>query len=180
MKRWLTPFGIILIVAVVVSNTAAQESDRYMAAQRSELLAAAKTIIGKDPFPALVTIDLDGKPRTRTIEMRPLEDDWIFWFATKPNTRKVNQIKANPKVALYFSQDAEGSYVSVMGTATLHKDLKTINKITWRKKAQRSEFWPAFPKDYLLIRVAPEWIEVTGQGIPAHPDNWRPQAFEAN
>jgi general stress protein 26 len=142
-----------------------------------ELITAALSIIAKDPFPALISIDAQGIPRVRTVELRPLEDDLEFWLATKPNTRKVTQIRRNPEVSLYFSVDAEGSYVSVMGTAVLHEDDATKAAMSWRAEAARSALWPDFPDDYLLIEIKPAWIEVIGAGVAAHIADWRPQAI---
>ena len=154
-----------------------EKDELYSESPRSELISAAKSIIAKDPFPALISLDADGVPRVRTVELRPLGDDLEFWIATKPNTRKVDQIRSNPKVSLYFSVDGEGSYVSVMGEALLHEDQATKTAMSWREDAARSALWPDFPEDYLLIEVKPEWMEVIGAGVAAHTIDWRPQAI---
>ncbi len=142
--------------------------------------AAIRAIVAADPTAALVTVDADGQPRTRSVDVRPLDDTWTFWIATKPNTRKVTQIEAHRQVTLYFDVDSEGSYVSVMGTARLVDDPATIARITWRDHVSRSAFWPEFPKDYLLIEITPQWIEVIGAGIEADAETWRPQALEVS
>ena len=104
----------------------------------------------------------------------------VFWIATKPVTRKVEQLRANPLVTLYFNLDQEGSYVSVRGHASTHDDLETIQRITWRDKELSAMFWPNFPEDYLLIKVQPTWIEVLGEGVEADETTWRPQALQAS
>ena len=149
----------------------------YMESPPVELIAAARSIIAKDLFPALISLDAQGAPRVRTVELRPLGDDLEFWVATKPNTRKVTQIRRNSEVALYFSVDAEGSYVSVMGLAILHEDDATKTAMSWRDESARLAFWPDFPDDYLLIEIKPTWIEVTGAGVATHAQDWRPQAI---
>jgi len=154
-----------------------EKDDLYSESPRSELFSAAISIIAKDPFPALISLDADGVPRVRTVEMRPLGDDLEFWIATKPNTRKVDQIRRNPQVSLYFSVDGEGSYVSVMGEALLHEDRATKTSMSWREEAVRSVLWPDFPEDYLLIEIKPNWVEVIGAGVAAHTVDWRPQAI---
>ena len=65
-----------------------------------------------------------------------------------------------------------------MGLATLHDDPATIRAKTFFEEAPLREFWPEYPKDFLLIRIRPQWIEVTGRGIAAHTGTWRPQAVE--
>jgi general stress protein 26 len=175
MPRFWILSGVLCCAAIAIA--AAAKADLYMDANQGDLVQAARSIIEKVPFPALISLDADGKPRARTVEIRPLGDDLAFWIATRPNTRKVEQIRHNPKVSLYFSVDSEFSYVSVMGTAILHEDEETKATISWRDEARRKAFWPNFPNDYLLIEVRPEWIEVTGEGIATHPIDWRPQAI---
>ena len=119
------------------------------------LKQAIHAITAKDRTAAMITVDANNQPRVRTVEVRPPDDDLVFWIATKPNTRKVEQLRANPKVTLYFNVDEEGSYVSVMGTATMHADVALAKEITWREPSFRATFWPDFPADYLLIRVQP-------------------------
>jgi len=153
------------------------EPELYSARPRDELVDAALSVIQKDAFPALVTVDSEGRPRARTVELRPVVNELSFWVATLPTTRKVQQIRANPNVLLYFSVDGEGSYVSVMGSARLHTDLETKKRMTWRDESARAALFPDYPDDYLLIEILPEWIEVGGQGIEFHPDDWRPQAI---
>ncbi len=178
MTRNIVLVGMTLFAAFAVSIAAADHPDRYTSDEHGDLLEAARKIIDKDPYPVLVTTDDQGRSRTRMVELRPLEDDWVFWIATNPITRKVAQIESTPEVTLYFARDNQFSYVSVMGRASLHTDLETLKAISWRDEPKLAMFWPEFPDDYMLIRIVPEWIEVTGQGIASHPVDWRPQAFE--
>ncbi len=147
-------------------------------AAAQDLEGAIRAIVNKDPTGALVTMDAGGQPRVRSVDVRPLDDELIFWVATKPNTRKVAQIEAHPQVTLYFDVDAEGSYVSVMGHARLLDDAETVQRISWRAAEARAAFWPKFPQDYLLIEITPEWIEVIGEGVSADAETWRPAALK--
>lgn len=144
--------------------------------EHKALVLAARGIIAEDPFAALITVDADGQPRARTVNVRPPDSDMVMWIATKPNTRKVQQIRANPNVTLYFSNDLKSAYVTVMGTAVLHDDLETMEATSWYPDNQLRTFWPEFPKDYLLIEVRAKWFEVLGHGIEADTETWRPQA----
>jgi general stress protein 26 len=166
----------VLAVLAVASIADAMQQDLYRSEGEDEILGAARTIIHKDPQAALVTLDAQGQPRVRTVDVRPPDDDMVIWVATRPDTRKVAQIRGNPKVTLYFEIDEESSYATVMGTATLHDDLATKEAKKWRQPKRRELLWPDYPTDYLLIRIEPRWIEVLGEGIDPHPETWRPQA----
>jgi general stress protein 26 len=151
----------------------------YRTSDQRAILDAARAIITDDRNAGFVTIDEYGRPRVRTVYTSEPDENMVIWVATRPSTRKVEQIRQNSAVSLYYSDDAALSYVSVMGTATLHDDAAaTIQAKTFFEEARLRKFWPEYPKDFLLIRIQPQWIEVTGRGIEAHPDTWRPQAVE--
>ena len=169
---------VLISFAFVACQAAGTEFYRQDSDER--LIDAIRKVVGKDASAGLITIDSDGQPRVRTVDVRPLGDDMSFWVATKPNTRKVLQIHANPKVTLYFSLDDEFSYVSVMGTAILHDDFDLKEAKKWRSEATRKAFWPNYPDEYLLIEIRPIWIEVLGNGIAPHPETWRPQGIFVN
>jgi general stress protein 26 len=169
---WFVMFAFVAPIGVHADTKA---SAQHTPLTQGELVEAVRSVTKLDPFPALITVDDAGQPRVRTVEIRPLDESLVFWFATKPNTRKVAQIRQNPKVALYFSVDGQGSYVSVMGVASVHDDIATKERISWREASVRTEFWPDYPHDYLLIQVQPHLIEVLGQGVAADPVTWAPQ-----
>lgn len=165
------------VAACLVSLGARGAQDElYRVDDEAKILSAARAIIADDPNCALITLDADGQPRARTVRTSTPEDDMTIWIATRPATRKVQQIRENDKVTLFFDDDARLSYVSVMGRATLHEDLATKKAKSFFDEAELELFFPDYPEDYLLIRVEPIWIEVLGHGVEPHPELWRPQA----
>ncbi len=155
---------------------AAFAGELHLASDRDAVLKAAREIIAEDTFMTLITVDGNGQPRARTVEHSQPDEGMVIWIATIPTTRKLDQIRAHPKVTLYFDGAGDTSYVSVMGQATIHTDVETINKVTWREPEARARFWPDFPKNYVLIRVEPKWLEVVHPGIASRETDWRPQA----
>ncbi|MEM9405205.1 MAG: pyridoxamine 5'-phosphate oxidase family protein [Acidobacteriota bacterium] len=158
---------------------------------------AAREVAATDPVAALVTVDSKGRPRARSVEVHweeivltdpPLfghnppegarreTDRIMLWIATRPGTRKLEQIAANPRVALYFEDDASGSYLSVMGWAEIITEPRVVTTQSWHNEEQLAEFYPSFPDDMVLIRVDVSWLEVIAPGIDASTDLWRPQA----
>ncbi len=143
------------IMALLLTPMAAAE-EIYQTAEQARILTAARQIIAADPTAALITLDKNGMPRVRTVNASPPEADMTIWIATRPNTRKVTQIKANPKVALYFNDDPGNAYVSVMGTASLHDDLATKQAKNFYPTEELRAFWPQYPDDFLLIKITPD------------------------
>ncbi len=161
-----------------VGSNDVPSGELYRIDDEQSILRAARAIIAADSVAALVTIDADGQPRVRSVNASTPEQDMTIWIATRPDTRKVEQIRRNPNVALYYNDDEALSYVSIMGIATLHDDLATKDAKNFFDDSVLRALWPDYPRDYLLIRVTPRWIEVIGHGISAHPQTWRPQAVE--
>jgi len=187
MTKKIIPLLLIVVGSLSCSsNTQNQIKDEsaatppleelYASAEREYIISAARAIIEADPVGALISIDSLDRPRVRSVNTSSPDSTMIIWVATRPGTRKVDQIIGNPNVTLYYNVDGEGSYVSIMGQALLHEDqdfIKTNNPFSdeWTNR-----FFPDYPENMLLIEIQPVWMEVMGQGISATEDTWRPQA----
>lgn len=168
----------VIVVASLFLISALQADELYHSDDRESIIKAARQIIVADPNCALITIDADHQPRARTVTASPPSRDMTIWITTRASTRKVQQIKDNAKVTLYFNDDVEGSYVSVMGTASLYPDLESAGVENWFPDAAFKGFYPNYPDGFVLIEVKPTWLEVMGRGIKGHPETWRPQAVK--
>lgn len=134
-------------------------------------------IIGKPFLGALATLTEDGKPWARYVVALANESDMTISFATFVDSRKVEQIKANPMVHLTAGANEVSEtapYVQIEGTAELVVD---------RKK--RHVFWCDIPSDffegpddprYSLIEIHPTRIELwaTNPKTLAKPEVWEP------
>lgn len=101
------------------------------------------------------------------------EENFTVWLATNPNSRKVDQIKSNPHVTLYYSDKNENGYVSIYGMAELIND-QTEKDNRW--KEEWKNFYPDRQKNYLLIKVTPTRLEVINynKGINGDSVTWQP------
>ena len=153
----------------------------YRVDDEATILAAARAMVAEDTIASLVTVDSDGMPRVRSVEVRPADEARVFWITTRRSSRKVEQIRGNPNAALHFAFDdipngnAGAFYASFMGTASVHTDAETIAVIRPPEEILRQR-WPNFPNDFAAIRFAPRWLEVVGKGVRASEDRWQPQA----
>ena len=136
-----------------------------------ELIKVGKMIIKDGGICSLITIDKEGIARARAMDGFAPEEDLTIWFGTHSQSRKVEQIKNNPKVSLYYLDKDNSGYVLIHGKAELINDLKTKKKY-W--KDHWDAYYPDTEKDYLLIKVTPIWIEVLSDkhGIKNDPKNW--------
>jgi general stress protein 26 len=145
-------YFLILIAAFFASNLYAQS-----VINRDTILVAAREIIKETTYCGLVTIDSTGQPQIRTMNPFPVGDDLVIWFATSRSSRKVGELKANPKVAVYFADHitAKG-YADISGKAEVIDDKELLIKM-------KREYWEGIPNwqdIFVLIKIVPERLEV--------------------
>jgi len=140
---------------------------------RDTLLVAARTIMAAARYCALITVDDAGAPQVRTMDPFSPDDDMTIWLGTNRNTRKVEQIRRDPRVVLYYPSPNATGYVSISGRARLVED--EMEKAS-RWKPEWEAFYGDPAADYVLIEVVPERLEVIdySRGIGADPRTWNP------
>jgi general stress protein 26 len=124
---------------------------------KEKLINAAREIMDASGTCALITLDHDFVPMVRIMDPFPPESDFTVWFGTKAESRKVNQIKNNPEVSLYYQDSDASGYVVIHGKAQIIDDQKEKQK---RWKDAWEAFYPNNREGYLLIKVSPEWMEI--------------------
>lgn len=145
-------FFLILFTAFIASKLYAQS-----AVSRDTMLVAAREIIKETTYCGLVTIDSTGQPIVRTMNPFPVKDDLVIWFATSRSSRKVGELKTNPKVAVYFADHSTAKgYVNISGKAEVIDDKELLVKM-------KREYWEGIPNwqdIFVLIKIVPERLEV--------------------
>lgn len=144
---------------------------------RSELIAAAREIIASQQYCALVTQDEEGCAQVRTVNPFPPEEDMAVWIATGTQTRKVQQIRHNAQVTLYYADHSKAAgFVSIRGKALLVDDRAEMIK---RKRAYWDSMFPEF-KNLILIKVIPAHLEVLNysRGVNGDPVTWHAPSVE--
>lgn len=119
------------------------------------------------------TITLDGRPWVRYV-MGKADKDLVFRFCTHKESRKVGQIRKNPRVHISLGAanlEAADHWLQVEGTAEISTE-----------KAERESFWfdelrnyfsgPDDPT-YCIVVVRPSLIEFGTMGSMA-PEVWQP------
>lgn len=153
-----------------------------LARDTAVVLDSADALIARDSSVGLVTVDETNRPRVRSVRAFRLEhpttarDRFTVFILTRTSTRKIDQIAKNPLVTLYWNEDQRAAYTTIMGRATIHRDPKNPRLQPFLDSATVKFFWPEFPKDFIMIEVVPDWLELIGPGLWNDPNTWRPQA----
>lgn len=108
----------------------------------------------------LATCDGD-QPRVRPVT--PIvEDDLTVWMATSSNSRKVKQIKVNPKICLSFVEHPEGNKSAfVIGEAEIIPDLDQKKRVWKLASFDLSRHFPKGPEsdEFCLLKIVIKKIE---------------------
>lgn len=138
----------------------------------TDLNSIAREIITSSKNCALITIDSLGIAHARTMDPFPPDENFNIWMATNPKSKKVNQIKNNQNVTLYYFDNENSSYVTIQGSAKLVNS-KEIKEKFW--KSEWEKFYKNRTTDYLLIQFTPVKLNIISEKnlILGDPISWK-------
>jgi general stress protein 26 len=121
---------------------------------KKSTLGITKEIMKNAKNCALITVDSEGVAHVRTMDPFLPEEDLTVWMGTNSKSLKVQQIKNNNKVSLYYFDAKTVSYVTLQGIAEIVDSQET-------KKKYFKEEWKNFYKNrttaYNLIKFTPKF-----------------------
>lgn len=167
MKSKLIPICILIVLTAAISPKLIAQS----VINRDTMIVAAKEIIKGTSYCGLATVDASGQPQMRTMNPFPVNDELITWFATSRTSRKVKEIKSNPKVCVYYADHSSAKgYVSITGTAEVIDDKELLVKM-------KREYWSGIPNwetTFVLIKIVPKTMEVVNykHGLSSDPNTF--------
>jgi general stress protein 26 len=165
--------AILVVVIVTLGAAAVLSQEMKPPLSPGQLEDSAREIMSTARYCALITLDSSGHAQARTVDPFAPDENMEIWIGTNPRSRKVAEIRRNPRVTLYyFDRDAQ-AYVSISGIARLVNDPKEKAK---RWKEEWKDFYPDRRRDYMLIAVRPERLELVNvkKGIVGDPRTWKP------
>jgi len=171
MKKIYKSSPLMFIIFLLIPFLGFNQTKDHFDSEDQKIINAAREIMASVETCALITIDEEGRPRVRAMDPFLPESDFTVWFGTNPKSRKVNQIKKDARVTLYYLGSNSSGYVMIHGIAEL---VNTQNDKEKRWKAEWDAFYPNKPEDYMLIKVSPEWMEVISyaHGVIGDPITW--------
>ena len=143
-----------------------------------ELLQAAREVIAASRYCFFITSDNTGQPQARLMQQFPPGPDFTIWMGTNPRSRKVAQVRANPRTAVACSDPDGPGYVTLTGQA------RPVDALPERRKHWRPDWDAHFPggpegPNYILIEFSPGRIEIVSgrHKIGVEPGSPRPPAL---
>jgi general stress protein 26 len=103
----------------------------------------------------LTTYAPEGFLHARPMVARTEEANGDLWFFTDRHSEKIPEIRANPSVALCYSEPSDQNYVSISGTASVVEDRAKVKQL-WSEPMRTWFPQGADDPDLILIRVKAE------------------------
>lgn len=170
----MTPRRAVILLLFLWTPTLGAQAAAAQSA-RADMLAAGRDVIQKAGYCSLITIGEDGHPQARIVDPLGPDENFAVWVGTNPLTRKVDQIRRDPRVTLSCFEIATSSYVTVLAKAVIVTDAA---EKTRRWKAAWAPFYAggASGKDFMLIRLNPIRMEIVSVARGFAPDTktWLP------
>ena len=173
MNPFKFSLGFVVLLLSLTQCLPAALAQQPQSFSRDKLIETARDIMTTTRYCALITADSKGNADARTMDAFAPDENMIVWFGTNPLSRKVAEIRRNPRVTLYYFDLERLAYVSFQGIARVVTDPE-------EKRQHWKEDWKAFYPDreqsYMLIAVRPVRIEVvnTKAGIVGTGRDWQP------
>jgi general stress protein 26 len=142
---------------------------------RARVIGAAREVMAKARYCSMVTLGADGELQARVVDPFAPDAALTIWIGTNAVTRKVAEVRKDPRATLICLDAGDQAYVTWIGRADVVTDAAEKAR-HWKAE------WAGFYKDanrgddYVLIRFRPRRIELIS---PAHqlmndPATWRP------
>lgn len=172
---------VLLAVSLVLSGSPrllAQSPNHAPAdaepTRRARVLEVARQIMTAARYCTLVTLGEAHQPQARVVD--PIEPDEALtvYVATNPRSRKVEEIRKDPRVTLLYFDTTRAAYVTLIGRAS---EVAGAQKPAHHKKDWQNFFAIEKPDAYTLYRIVPSRIEVVSakDGLGGDPTTWRPE-----
>ena len=144
------------------------------APDRAHVLEAARDVMEKARYCTLITLHA-GQPQARIVDPFEPDETMTIWMATHRLTRKVGEIRRNPRVTLHYFDTTRMAQVTLVGRA------KIVDDPAEKKKRWKPDWKPFYQdenrgSDYVLIRFTPQRLEIFSEPheLRNDPVNWRP------
>ncbi len=156
---------LCLPASVRAQGTEVPEYDREV------LIAAAMEIMEASRYCALVTLDAGGHPQVRMMDPFLPGEDMVVWMGTNNKSRKVNELRHDPRVTLYYQAPEASGYLVIRGTAEIVDDPEMKNRY-WKEEWE--SFYPDKESSFMLIKVVPKKLEIIDytSGITGSSNTW--------
>ena len=169
----------VALCVVVGSVTVLANGQPATALDPQPYVEAARAIAQAAQWAFLITVDRDGQPQSRLMQPFAPDPDFEIWLGTTAGSRKVEQLRHNPRATLSYLDPKGPDYLTLIGAARV-VDAVNAKRAHWREGWEK--FFPGGPDgpEYVVIAFTPARIELVSNthGIAHEPASPAPAIVE--
>jgi general stress protein 26 len=138
--------------------------------QIARLLAAARETIAAVRYCWIATRAENAGANARAVLSlagAPGSDQWTRRFLTHRGSRKVAEIRREPRVTLAYQADTGDAYVALAGLAQVVED-RTEMRDLWQANVAKA-IDDAVEANMIVVRIDVDRIEIHARGVTAEP-----------
>jgi len=172
MHRAILP---IFLALTLVATGLAAPTDAPDAVRTAKILASAREVMSQARYCALISVDSAGQPQARTVDPLPGDGSLDVWVLTNRSSRKIEQLRHNPRAALYYFYLTKPGYVTLLGEAELI-ETAAAKALSWRPAWGESLREQIAREEFVLIHIRPRHLEIVSyaHGLPNDPKTMLP------
>jgi len=167
-KRFLICLtGFFILIPFGISS----ETTFFDEPKDSKILRVVREIANSSKYCILISTDRSGFPGARMMDPFPPEPRWTIWMGTNVNSKKVEEVKRNNKVSVYYESPGGDGYLILKGLAYIIDD---SDKKTKYFKKEWELFYPAGRENFILIKFTAIELEVVSykNGLIGEERTW--------
>jgi general stress protein 26 len=153
------PIMLIVFALSLAATGPAAPGDTSDATRAPKILASAREMMEQARYCALITVDDASQPQARTVDPLPADDGLEVWVLTNRSSRKVAQLRHNPRATLYYFTPVSPGYVTLLGEATVIESAAD-KASAWRPAWGEARRKQLAREDFVLIHFRPRRLEI--------------------
>jgi general stress protein 26 len=119
-------------------------------------LAESHVLVERSPIGVLGSVDSDGFPNIKAMLNLEHEGFYTIWFSTNTSSKRVAQLRQNPKACVYYVDQEQYKELMLVGTVEVLLDPGYRH---WLWGSGCEEYYPlgVDDPDYLVLRFTTMW-----------------------
>jgi general stress protein 26 len=124
--------------------------------QQEEAIKEALSLANRSSIAMLGSNGDDGYPNIKAMFKMENEDLKTIWFSTNTSSKRVTQLKRNPRACVYFVDPDQTKGLMLVGNAEVLQDIESKKRL-WREGFER--YYPSgvTDPDYSVLRFTASW-----------------------
>lgn len=122
----------------------------------SSVISESLALVERSPIAMLGSVDANGFPNIKAMLNMEHEGLKTIWFSTNTASRRVGQLRLNPKACVYYVDQEQFKGLMLVGTIEILQDATSRQRL-WRPGFEKYYPLGVDDPDYSVLRFTAEW-----------------------